>query len=546
MSRNIRFLLDDRKKLVHYCRPFVANAGRRSSNESASSGFGLSMRSYIAAFTVALVAGLLLTPLVRWLALLRGAVGRNGNRHMHAGKIPRLGGLALVFGWCAALFVFFPFEGFATDTLGKARMQLVGVIGGALALCIVGAVDDIRGLRTVHKLVAQVGVAWFAYWCGFRIEAVSLPFGTMTLSMGAFAAPITILWIVGITNAVNLIDGLDGLAAGVSFFAALTGFVVAVINGSPLVALVLSPLMGVLLAFLVFNFNPARIFMGDSGSYFLGYVLATTSLAGALQQKASTAVSLLVPMIALGLPIFDTLFSMVRRYLERRPIFAPDRGHVHHRLLEIGLTHRRAVMLLYGVSVAFAACAITISLGRSWQTGAALLTASLVLVILVRFTGYFGDVLRAGRPGARAYDPTTERLRADLFPVVEALAEARSEREVLGVLQQVADICGCELLEVRTDTGLQRYGVGRAELMGSARVAYPLGPDDRARARVEFVWESIHQHPSPQVGILMQLLVDAAGNALTRCASPLAPEPEGVPSSDRPAGVVIVPNSSRA
>src|SRR5688572_7910837 len=248
------------------------------------------MRSYTAAFVVALIAGLLLTPLVRWLALQRGAVGRNVGRHVHAGKIPRIGGLALMLGWCAPLILFLPIGGFGTDTLGHAGNQLFGVIGGALALCLVGAVDDIRGLRMRHKLIAQVAVAGFAYACGFRIEAVSLPF-VGTVSMGIFAAPITIIWVVGITNAMNLIDGLDGLAAGVSFFAALTGFVVAVLNGSPLVALVLAPLMGVLLAFLVFNFNPARIFMGDSGSYFLGYVLATTSLAGAVQQKASTAVS---------------------------------------------------------------------------------------------------------------------------------------------------------------------------------------------------------------------------------------------------------------
>ena len=160
--------------------------------------------------------------------------------------------------------------------------------------------------------------------------------------MGVFALPVTVLWIVGVTNAVNLIDGLDGLAAGVTFFAAFTSFVIASISGSVFVALTMAALMGALVGFLFFNFNPARIFMGDSGSYFLGFVLATTALAGGgLQQKASTAVSLLVPVLALGVPIFDTLFSMFRRVLERRPIFSADRGHVHHRLLDIGLTHRR-------------------------------------------------------------------------------------------------------------------------------------------------------------------------------------------------------------
>jgi UDP-GlcNAc:undecaprenyl-phosphate GlcNAc-1-phosphate transferase len=501
------------------------------------------MRSYIAAFAVALIAGLLLTPLIRFLALQRGVVGRHVSRHVHAGKIPRIGGLALMLGWCAPVLSFLLLDGFGTNTLDEAKMQVVGVIGGAVALCIVGAVDDIRGLRMLHKLMAQVVVAGFAYACGFRIEAVSLPV-VGTLSMGAFAFPVTVLWIVGITNAMNLIDGLDGLAAGVSFFAALTGFVVAVLNDSPLVALMLAPLMGVLLAFLFFNFNPARIFMGDSGSYFLGYVLATTSLAGSVQQKASTAVSLLVPMIALGLPIFDTLFSMIRRYLERRPIFAPDRGHVHHRLLEIGLTHRRAVVLLYGVSVTFAACAITLSLGRSWQTGAALLGASLVLVLLVRFTGYFGDALRAGRAGARTYDALTERLRFELPTILRAFDAAYSEREVLRVLGGVGELCQCEAFEVHSDAIVHHLAGRDSHEPASARTSYPIGIATRARARVELVWESVDQYPSAQVAILLQVIADAAGRALGRCSSSLAPEQDVAMESDRPSGVMI-PTSSR-
>jgi UDP-GlcNAc:undecaprenyl-phosphate GlcNAc-1-phosphate transferase len=503
------------------------------------------MRSYIAAFTVALIAGLLLTPLIRGFALQRGAFGRNGNRHVHAGQIPRLGGLALVVGWCTTLVLFLSLHGFGADTLARSRLELTGVIVGALLVCLVGAVDDIRGVRVAYKLAAQLLVAGMAYACGFRIEAISLPFFG-TLSMGVFALPITILWIVGITNAVNLIDGLDGLAAGVSFFAALTGFVVAVINGSSLAAIVLAPLMGVLVAFLVFNFNPAKIFMGDSGSYFLGYVLATTSLAGSIQQKASTAVALLVPMIALGLPIFDTLFSMVRRYLERRPIFAPDRGHIHHRLLEVGLTHRRAVMLLYGVSVAFAACAITVSLGRSVETGIALLAASVVMVLLVRFTGYFGDVLRAGRPGARTYDATTERLREALPPLLASLTAARTEREVLDALNRVGAACACEELEICGDVLRPRPAL-RAAAANGARLSYPLGADALARARVEFVWETLDQQPSSQAAILLQVVVDAAAVALRRCASPLAPESEVlVPSSAPRPSAAIVPTSSRA
>src|SRR5262249_40123655 len=147
-------------------------------------------------------------------------------------------------------------------------------------------------------------------------------------------------------------------------------FVVTYISGVALISVVMASIMGALVGFLFYNFNPARIFMGDAGSYFLGFLLATTSIAGA-SYKTSTAVSLLVPIVALGVPIFDTLFSIVRRWLERRPIFSPDRGHVHHRLLDMGLTHRRAVLSLYGICVVFMVAAIGISLGKSWPMGVA-------------------------------------------------------------------------------------------------------------------------------------------------------------------------------
>lgn len=504
------------------------------------------MRSYLAAFAAALVAGLILTPLVRLLALQWRAFGPGGARHVHGGQIPRLGGLAIAIGWCVPFVALIPFDSFLSNTFAGASQQFFGVVVGGLALCLVGAVDDVRGLRVAHKLLAQVLVGCLAYACGFRIEAISLPL-VGTLSMGVFALPITLAWIVGITNALNLIDGLDGLAAGVAFFAALTGMIVALLNGSPLVAFVLASLMGVLLAFLCFNFNPARIFMGDSGSYFLGYVLATTALTGALQQKASTAVSLLVPMIALGLPIFDTLFSMFRRFVERRPIFAADRGHVHHRLLELGLTHRRAVMLLYGVSVTFAACAVTVSLGRSWVTGGALFAACAVLIGLVRFAGYFEYMHRNRRQAARFYDATTLRLRMALPDSIVALRAARSEADVLGALKAAAVATGFNALDVRTQDGVVARVLGESAPISppNSRASYPVGSDSEARSHLDFFWSADQDPPSAQSGILLQLLVDAAARALERCGSPLAAQAALEPEpSERPA--VVAASQSRA
>ncbi len=196
-------------------------------------------------------------------------------------------------------------------------LQVIGLLGGALIVFVVGVLDDTRRVSALHKLYAQIAAATLAYICGFRIDAISVSLGS-SMSMGIFALPVTVLWIVGIVNAINLIDGLDGLAAGIVFFAGITNFVIAYLAGNNLLAVVMAVMLGAVVGFLFFNFNPARIFMGDSGSYFLGFLLGTSSITG---YKASTAVALLVPMIALGVPIFDTLFTVLRRFLERRPLF---------------------------------------------------------------------------------------------------------------------------------------------------------------------------------------------------------------------------------
>ena len=500
------------------------------------------------AFVLALVASLVLTPLVRSVAFAKGVVARTGGRHIHAGRIPRIGGIALALGWCLALLAFLPLHTLGTDALEHSRAQFFGILAGALLLCGVGAVDDIRGLRVHVKLAAQLVVAVLAYTCGVRVDAIFLPF-VGTLSMGVFALPVTVLWIVGITNAVNLIDGLDGLAAGVSLFAAVTGFVVAIQNGSLLIALALSALMGILVGFLFYNWSPARVFMGDSGSYFLGYVLATTSLAGSVQQKTSTAVSLLVPMVALGLPIFDTLFSMLRRFLERRPIFSPDRGHIHHRLLELGLTHRRAVVVLYGVSVAFACCAVLMSFGGGWGNGGALLIATLVLLGLMRQTGYVDYLHRRGRTEARIYDGLTERLRRALPEVLVGFESSEDEPDALRVLRRTMGDTGCSAIEVRTQGQVvHSFPDFASAQVGVIRRSFPLGPDALARAQVDFVWHVDDGEPTVQASILLQLVADGLARALHRCESALSPArpPEAAPSERSVPAVVALPGTSRS
>jgi len=486
------------------------------------------MKCYVVACLTALFLSVFMTPLVRRFALRIGAVSTPGGRHVNGRIIPRLGGLALAFAWALPVITISVLHPMVANALHGKLVQLVAMMVGSGVICAVGALDDARGVRSLHKLVAQVVVASFAFVCGFEIQAIHLPL-IGDLQMGVFALPVTVLWIVGVTNAVNLIDGLDGLAAGVAFFAALTSFVIAAVSGSVFVALMMAALMGALVGFLFFNFNPARIFMGDSGSYFLGFVLATTALAGGgLQQKASTAVSLLVPVLALGVPIFDTLFSMVRRVLERRSIFSADRGHVHHRLLDIGLTHRRAVVFLYGISSLFAAGAIAVSLGRSWHVGLALLSVTLVFIGLVRFLGYFEYLHFRKRQKARLRDPLAEQLCRAVPRVIVGMSRAAVESDVLGALSRLPTESGILCVEVLV-AGTQTHCWSKASADCAKRdlmeLAFPIGRDVAPTCSVRFRWSSDLDDPSPQVEVLLQLVADEFHRSLVALNSSLVSAP---------------------
>ncbi len=304
------------------------------------------MYSIAIAFVTALVVTAALTPLVRHFALAAGAVDEPTARRVHTRRVPRLGGVAIVVGFMAPLAALFVLRtGFARVELFRNHTLLAGLLAGAVVMATLGFVDDVSGVGAKRKLLVQTVAACCAYAGGLRIGSLSLPFvGEVTL--GWLSLPATILWIAAVANALNLIDGLDGLAGGVAFFACVTNFVVAYLSHNLMICLFSVALAGAILGFLIYNFNPATIFMGDSGSLFLGYVLATMSLLGSSSQKSPTAIAILVPLLALGLPLMDMLLAMMRRFLERRSIFAADRGHLHHRLLDLGLTHRRAVLVL--------------------------------------------------------------------------------------------------------------------------------------------------------------------------------------------------------
>lgn len=346
------------------------------------------MISAAIALFVACVVTAVSTPVVRRMALRRGVVDCPGGRRIHQRVTPRLGGTAVYFGFFAALATLALADTSAIRHFTAQPGLILGLLAGGTLVATVGAVDDVRGVGPWRKLAAQAAAALLAYEFGYRIDVLMLPW-VGSVSLGVFALPVTIAWFLGITNAINLIDGLDGLASGIALFACISNFAIAEMNDATTVVILSACLGGALLGFLRYNFNPASIFLGDSGSMFIGFVLAATSLAGATT-KSSTAVAILAPMVALGVPIFDTMLAMIRRTISNQSIFIADRGHIHHRLLDMGLTHRRVVLMLYGMSVLLGVAALGIAFGRSWYIGGAVVVFGCVVFVLARLAGPFG------------------------------------------------------------------------------------------------------------------------------------------------------------
>ena len=480
------------------------------------------MQTYLASFAIAALAGSALTPVARRLSFRWGAVSSPGGRHIHGQAIARLGGLG-IFAAFLTTVISLVASGFANSLLEPEQLRLgLGLLIGGGVMFSVGLYDDLKTLRALYKLYGQILAAAIAWHFGFRVDVVDLPL-LPSFETGVFSLPLTVIWIVGIINAVNLIDGLDGLAAGVVFFAAVTNFVVAWMMGTTLVALVMATLAGAVLGFLFFNFNPARIFMGDSGSYFLGFLLAACSIAGPLQ-KASAAVSIAVPLVALGVPIIDTLLAIVRRFLEKRPLFSPDRGHIHHRLLDMGITHRRAVLIIYGVTVLLCISAIAIAFGRQWQVGAAILGVSAVLFGLIRFIGYFEYLMVLGRQKQRIRSRHVEWLRKVVLKVPAQFGGQRSHENVLDQFGWLAHEAKLDSIEVRHNGALiKRWSGNDYQDMSERDVTFASFPFFGEAGDVRFGWKSEYGDVPPQMDILLQLVVDQLEEHLRRVGSAWVP-----------------------
>lgn len=324
--------------------------------------------SIIAAF----VASILLTPLVKRLAFKIGAVDAPNYRKVHARIMPRLGGLAIFLSFLIAVAIFQPI----LIINENGSNFLLAIIIGACIIVATGVVDDMREISAKAKLVGQLLAALIVIFVGgIQIDMITLPF-VGELNFGFLSIPLTILWIVGITNAINLIDGLDGLAAGVSTIALITLAVMAIIMGNMFVLAIAAILAAATSGFLFYNFHPAKIFMGDTGALFLGFMISVLALLGF---KNITFVALIIPVIILGVPISDTFFAIVRRVRMKKKWSDPDKSHLHHRLLDMGFTHRQTVLIIYGIAIMFGLAAIIFSMAKVW--GAILLVAVILTAI---------------------------------------------------------------------------------------------------------------------------------------------------------------------
>lgn len=324
------------------------------------------MFEVISPLALALVFVLAVTPLVRKLAIKLKAIDQPEERKVHQTLMPRMGGLAICLSFWAVVLL----------TQGLTR-EIIGLLTGGFVICLLGLWDDLRGVNPKVKLLVQILAAGIIVFAGIRVDYLTHPLADI-FHTGYFSYPLTILWIIGITNAVNLIDGLDGLAVGVSAIAALTLGIVACLEGLGQIGMLAFILACSSFGFLRYNFYPAKIFMGDTGSLFLGFNLAVLAIMGLT--KSTTVISLFLPVIILGIPILDTILAIFRRYYSGKPIFSADKEHLHHRLLDIGLSHRGTVLAIYGVSLI---------LGLSAILMASLSTPQGMLIMLFVTSGVF-------------------------------------------------------------------------------------------------------------------------------------------------------------
>ncbi len=344
--------------------------------------------SYFLILLLAFAVSFVATPFAIKLAPKIGAMDiPKDQRRMHTRPMPRFGGMSMFLGTEIALLVF----------LHSDPKVLVIVLGG-VCIYAVGVIDDLRGLAPKLKFALQIAAAVIVYIGGIQIEFVKNPFDEEAYIFfpGWLSFLITVLWVVGITNTVNLIDGLDGLAAGVAAIASMCISYTAVLSGQYEVGLAMLAVSGGALGFLPFNFHPAKIFMGDSGSLYLGFMIAVVSILGST--KGATLIATIVPFLVLGLPIFDTIFAIIRRWVNGYPIMRADKGHIHHRIMATGMGQRRTVLIMYCISAIMGTIAILVVQRMMLEALLLSLVAGVLVCVFIADHATVGEIFREGIP----------------------------------------------------------------------------------------------------------------------------------------------------
>ncbi|MGI6678089.1 MAG: glycosyltransferase family 4 protein [Dehalobacterium sp.] len=326
------------------------------------------MPKLVLCLLIAFLVSFLLTPVVMKIGIRIGAVDKPNERKVHTRIITRIGGVAIFAGFMIASLL-----------MQELNQQVWGLLISGTMVMILGLVDDLRGISPKVKLLGQIIAALVLVSFGVQVDFITNPFNGGIISLGLFSIPVTVIWVIGMSNAVNLIDGLDGLAAGVSVIAAVTLAVVAWTQGQFATVYLALFLAAAALGFLRYNFNPAKLFMGDCGSLFLGYILGALAVMGL--SKGATVISLLIPVIILGIPILDTFFAIIRRFTNKKPIFEADKGHLHHRLLDMGLSHKQTVVVIYAITFLLGSSAVLLTMLTTAQSVLILIGISVLILV---------------------------------------------------------------------------------------------------------------------------------------------------------------------
>ena len=470
------------------------------------------------AFLLALVIAAVLTPIVRDFALRRKlAHAPRAERDVHLTPIPRLGGIAIAVGFIVPLIGMFVLDTGISNFIRRDPEWLnyvIAVGGGSLVIVGLGLYDDLKGANAYQKLAVQILVAGFVWGLGVRIDVIGL-FGNR-FETGVLSLPITMFWILVVINAMNLIDGLDGLASGVAFMAILPNLVLGIYNHNVVMMVLMAALGGAILGFLIYNFRPASIFMGDTGSMFLGFVLATGSILDNV--KSTTTVSMIAPVLALGLPIMDVLLAVFRRSMAGTPLFHADNDHVHHRLIKRGLSHRQAVLVLYGVSFFLAVGAIASVFMRGKMAAGLVFVLALGVGLFIRRLGYLWTLpMMPRRPGAEGW---TSHLRA-------VCADVRQTDDVTAIwraIQPVRRLLAVRSLELAVGQERFSWASERRVAAGSSRI--DVVAEGRPVGEIVVEWRLRDQHAEERNAL--HLLGQAIGEALTRMRAEETPTPSNV------------------